>query len=240
MPASWLGGLEGGLPSVTACDKLSFLRNVTRPVWPQTSPPGWHQGTLRARPTGPPPSLVLDLWAWGKYCCPRTDGLSLGLLGCGCIFLVTAPGPGHLWTPTGWCRAVALQSAGSLRPRGVPDHVEGRTGQVGPASYQRPGMQRGLRAAAPSPPWGPVPSAGGLAVAWSEPCGGRMGQEPGNRLGWGPWPWSRPPRQLPCNPGARHPGPSWTANRTRESVTHSTPARPRLWWTRAQPWPIRG
>lgn len=124
----------------------------------------------------------------GQGLLPRTDGLSLGLLGGGCIFLVTAPGPGHLWVPTGWCRAVALQSAGSLRPRRIPDHVEGRAGQVGPASYQRPGMGRGLRAAARSPPRGPVPAAGDLAVAWPEPRGGRMGQEPGNRLGWGPRP----------------------------------------------------
>ena len=176
------------------------------PAWPQTSPPGWHQRTLRARPTRPPPSLGLVLWAWGKHCCPRTDGLSRGLPGCGCIFPVTAPGPGRLWTPAGWRRAVALQSAGSLSPRGVPNHEEGRAGQVGPASHQRPGVGRGLRVAAPSPPRGPVPAAGGLAVAWSEPRGGRMGQEPGNRLGWGPWRWSRPPRQPPLQSQGPAPG----------------------------------
>ena len=50
------------------------------------------------------------------------------------------------WTVQGRGRAEASQSAGSLRPRGLPDHEEDRAGQIrlGQQGPRCPGVRRGL------------------------------------------------------------------------------------------------
>lgn len=68
----------------------------------------------------------------------------------------------------------------------------------------------------------------------------RPAEKEGGRQASGPLPASRgswlPVGPLECSCLGALKG-SWTAHRTRESATRSTPARPCLWWTRARPWP---